>query len=290
MTAPQAVAMQWGAETLWERLVARLPGCSVEVAAECGSTNTELLERVRRAGAAGDDEAAAQPCLLVAETQTAGRGRHGRQWRARRGASLTFSLALPLQPLQPGGWSGLSLAVGVALADALEPTPAATPRIGLKWPNDLWLRDGTGAGRKLGGVLIETAGAGGQRVAVVGVGLNVLPQEADATWSSGYACLQALDPQASAPAALHAVALPLAEALLRFEREGYAAFAARYAARDLLRGQRVHTLGEPALAGVADGVDTDGALLLLDDSGTRRRISSGEVSVRLADGPGGGAC
>ena len=74
------------------------------------------------------------PCLLVAERQTAGRGRHGRPWRSTPGASLTFSLAWPLTRAD---LSGLSLAVGVALADALDAT--ATPRIGLKWPNDLWL-------------------------------------------------------------------------------------------------------------------------------------------------------
>jgi BirA family biotin operon repressor/biotin-[acetyl-CoA-carboxylase] ligase len=94
----------------------------------------------------------------VAEHQTRGRGRLGRGWGRSAGASLTFSLSLPLAPRD---WSGLSLAVGVALADALEPPlDGAVPRIGLKWPNDLWLDRRPGSGRKLGGVLIETAGRG----------------------------------------------------------------------------------------------------------------------------------
>src|SRR5436305_15350183 len=87
-----------------------------------------------------------QPCLLVAEHQTHGHGRNGRVWQAAPGASLTFSLALPLAPKD---WSGLSLAVGVALAQALDPPQAGAaasdaPRIGVKWPNDLWLPDGPG--------------------------------------------------------------------------------------------------------------------------------------------------
>ena len=116
-----------------------------------------------------------QPCLLVAEEQTRGRGRLGRGWIASAGASLTFSLALPLAPEE---WSGLSLAVGLALAEALDPMvqPGAPPRIGLKWPNDLWLVDGPGRGRKLGGILIETVSVGHRRMCVLGVGLNVLPQ------------------------------------------------------------------------------------------------------------------
>src|SRR4051812_25393713 len=96
------------------------------------------------------------PVLLVAERQTSGRGRLGRGWRSAPGESLTFSLGLKLGPAD---WSGLSLAVGVSLAETLH------PRIQLKWPNDLWVGD-----RKLGGILIETAsfgnGAQAQRYAV----------------------------------------------------------------------------------------------------------------------------
>jgi BirA family biotin operon repressor/biotin-[acetyl-CoA-carboxylase] ligase len=155
-------ALRWDLEPLRRQLAPLLPGLSVEVLAQADSTNTRLLERARTE---------AEPCLLVAEAQTAGRGRQGRAWTSAPGASLTFSLALPLAPAD---WSGLSLAVGVALADALESPagrPAETLRIGLKWPNDLWLldppQDGAGVagrsiGRKLGGVLIETVASGGR--------------------------------------------------------------------------------------------------------------------------------
>lgn len=253
----------WDAEGLWQRLQPWLPGVSVEVLATCASTNTTLLERAR----AGD----ALPCLLVAEQQTQGRGRIGRSWTSSAGASLTFSLSLPLAR---DDWRGLSLTVGVALADALEPEGS---RIGLKWPNDLWLLDAPGRGRKLGGILIETVATPAGRVAVIGVGLNVLPQVAG-DFASGYACLQEVDARASAPGALAAVALPLAQALRRFVQAGFPAFADGFARRDLLRGQRVSTTSPGVAEGVAEGVDSHGALLVRET--TLHALSSGEVSAR----------
>jgi len=298
--------LNWGAEALWQQLEPLLPGLSVEVVARLESTNTRLLDRARqfsgqrdapvtRPGQIDDGPAAGdaapspygrragdtQPCLLVAEHQTRGRGRLGRDWQSSAGLSLTFSLSLPLAPRD---WSGLSLAVGVALADALEPPTEAPPRIGLKWPNDLWLIDAPGQGRKLGGVLIETVAVGSRRMCVVGVGLNVRPQVTEGL-SSGFACLHEVDAAAGAPAALAAVAAPLILALRRFEAEGFAPFAAAYARRDLLQGQRVVTSAPEPLEGVAEGVDERGALRVR--SGTLHTLVSGEVSVRLQ---GSSAC
>jgi len=303
--------LSWGAHELWERLEPRLPGLSVEVLARVQSTNSALLERARiapgaqhaagsaagpsdeGAGRVGRRQADMQPCLLVAEHQIAGRGRGGRGWRSARGASLTFSLALPLAPAD---WSGLSLAVGVALADALQPeAPAAdTPRIALKWPNDLWLvpsadqgppADGS-LGRKLGGILIETLASGRQRLAVIGVGLNILalPEPLPAELHGRFASLSEIDPAATAPSTLARVALPLVEALQSFERDGFAVFAERFAARDLLRGHALRTSSASVPEGTARGVDARGALLLEAADGVHA-IESGEVSVRPAAGP-----
>lgn len=308
--------LAWGAEALWEALHPLLPGLSVEVAASLPSTNTTLIERARAGSrdlvSATDDDLALvrrsvesgafgrravdwQPCLLVAERQTAGRGRMGRDWHAEPLASLTFSLALPLAPAD---WSGLSLAVGVALAEALAAplAPADGQRIGLKWPNDLWLADPAAApdgppGRKLGGILIETVSTGARRLAVVGVGLNVLPPaHAEPTgWSSGLACLSEVDPSATAPAVLATVAEPLVRALLRFEREGFAPFADAFERRDLLQGRPVTTTQPGAHEGIARGVAADGSLRVETDRGAVQ-VHSGEVSVRLRPTPGGLRC
>jgi BirA family biotin operon repressor/biotin-[acetyl-CoA-carboxylase] ligase len=312
MGAGSHTPLHWGAEALWQQLEPLLPGISVEVVARLESTNTRLLERARQYGGQRDAPVTCpgpvddgghevehrqppspygrragdtQPCLLVAEHQTRGRGRLGRHWQAEAGVSLTFSLSLSLAPAD---WSGLSLAVGLALAEALDPATADTGhRIGLKWPNDLWLRDAAGGGRKLGGILIETVAVGGRRMCVVGVGLNVLPvrPQASVGLASGYACLQEIDPQASAPAALAAAAVPLVQALRRFEVQGFAPLVAAYSRRDLLLGRRISATAPEPVEGIAEGVDERGALRLR--SGTLHTLVSGEVSVRLQ---GNGAC
>jgi len=327
MSASGGQGLDWGVERLHLQLSQVMPNLAVEVVSKIASTNTALLERARvtnrlsgdfdmdglrrlPAGTAfGRRNADYQPCLLVAEQQTHGRGRQGRSWQSQPGASLTFSLAIPLAPAD---WSGFSLAVGVALAEALDPAGArdatgsspARPWIGIKWPNDLWLMPPAGAagsGRKLGGLLIETVSAGALKLAVVGVGLNVLPMSLDeAQASSGFACLHELDSTATAPSVLARVALPLVEALQQFARNGLAGFAERFAARDVLRGLQVvagvaaggeagAAAADGGISGVADGVATNGALRLITADGLREVIS-GEVSVRLARAAGETAC
>ena len=255
--SPAPAALNWGAEALWLALEPLLPGLSVEVVAQMGSTNTELLARARQSPAD-----ACKPALLVAEQQTAGRGRQGKAWQSAVGASLTFSLALPLALAD---WSGLSLAVGLALAEALDPapTPAQNPtgavRLGLKWPNDLILLDQHGQaphiGRKLGGILIETVQAGSQRIAVIGIGLNIRP--------------------------LAPGAVPLVQGLQAFERQGFAPLQPAFAQRDVLAGRLVTTSLPGLPLGRADGVDGTGTLWLQTADG-RRPVASGEVSLKPA--------
>lgn len=258
--------LHWDPETLWQQLEPKAPGLTIELLPECDSTNTRLLERARRG--------LEQPCLLVTERQTAGRGRLGRQWWAEPGGALMFSLALPLAPAD---WSGLSLAVGLVLAEALD---AEGSQIGLKWPNDLWLRH---EDRKLGGILIETVAlqapaSGTARFVVVGVGLNLAVQAPDGgTYHTGYAGLQELDARWDGPTALHRVAGPLLDALLRFERDGLLPWRSSYAGRDVLAGR---TLRAGELQGLGAGIDLEGNLLLAQPDGRRQPIGSGEVSVR----------
>jgi BirA family transcriptional regulator, biotin operon repressor / biotin---[acetyl-CoA-carboxylase] ligase len=301
MTDPQAsprlpaspLRPHWGAEALWQALVPLLPGLSIEVVQSLDSTNSELTDRLRsasrvqqvpgdRRGGRVDD---LFPQMLVAIHQTAGRGRLGRRWHSTPGSSLTFSLALPLQRAD---WSGLSLAVGRAVAEALDPDGQ---RVGLKWPNDLVLREPDDAtatdkrhplGRKLGGILIESVTVGEQRAAVIGIGVNVIPQPvAEADYGAG--ALAELWPEATPQDALARIGEPLVRTLVAFERDGFAPLQAAYARRDVLRGRVVRTTDATLPDGVATGVDADGALQVTGN-GQVRRIVSGEVSVRLAGG------
>jgi BirA family biotin operon repressor/biotin-[acetyl-CoA-carboxylase] ligase len=114
-------------------------------------------------------------------------------------------------------------------------------------------------------------------VAVIGIGLNVAPL-AGATFDTGFACLQEIDAQATAPGALSTLAAPLLRALQRFEAAGFAAFAADFARRDLLRGRRITAATAGIDDGVAEGVDRRGALLVR--AGILHALVSGEVSVR----------
>lgn len=231
----------------------------MEVLPELDSTNSELMRRAR----AGQFD----PVLLVAQRQTAGRGRLGRSWQSGAQEALTFSLGLPLQPHD---WSGLSLAVGLSVAEALHPA------LQLKWPNDLWLQ-----GRKLAGILIETASVGEIRYAVIGIGINITTPGATGL-STPPAALSELLPGVDAPAALARIAMPLITAVRRFETDGFAALQPSFNKRDALYGQVVQC--SDGTVGVARGVDALGALLVHTDSGVKK-ITSAEVSVRPSGVP-----
>lgn len=250
--------MSWTEEL--DALRAQLAGVAVELVAEVDSTNSELLRRARAGGL--------QPTLLIAKAQSAAHGRMGRPWVAEPDGALTFSLALPLAP---ASWSGLSLAIGLALADALHPD------IRIKWPNDLLVR-----GRKLAGILIEIAGGW----AVIGVGLNIRAPAADSATAAALAAhgvqaawLDELLPGITAPTALFRCAVPLSLAARSFERDGFAPLQQRFAARDALAGLPV-TLSN-GTQGTACGVAPDGALRVRGAQGTIE-IRSGAISVRPA--------
>ena len=246
---------RWPAEAIWETVAPLLPGFTVEILPEIDSTNTELMRRAR----AGQTE----PVLLVAESQTAGRGRLGRDWRSAPGASLTFSMSLPLALAD---WSGLSLAVGLSLATSLHPD------IGLKWPNDLWWQE-----RKLAGILIETAALGAARQVVIGVGVNLAPPPDADGLRTPAAGLQELLPAMDPGATLGRLVEPLVRTLKSFETSGFLPFVASYRERDVLQGREV--VLSDGVQGVARGVDTDGALLVHTAAGLQR-VTSSDVSVR----------
>ena len=234
MSAP----IRWPAEAVWEAVSPLLAGFTVEVVSEIDSTNTELMRRAR----AGQLD----PVLLVAEHQTAGRGRLGRQWCS--------------GSIEPGG-----ARLGLSIVDSLHPD------LQLKWPNDVWWQS-----RKLAGILIETASLGDVRFAVVGVGINIAPRDGQGL-STPPASLSELLPGIDAPATLLRVAQPLVRAIQRFEIHGFAALRTAFHGRDLLYGQTVRC--SDGLTGVARGVDASGALLVHSENGVKA-ITSAEVSVR----------
>jgi BirA family biotin operon repressor/biotin-[acetyl-CoA-carboxylase] ligase len=239
----------------------------VEVVAQTGSTNADLLARAAQL---------ARPTLLIAEHQSAGRGRAGRSWLSAAGGSLTFSLAWKFAG-PPQRLLGLPLAVGVALAEAIA---ALDVPVRLKWPNDL-LKDGS----KLAGILIETQGAAeGGTWAVIGVGLNLrMPDELEERIGRAVAAapwLAGMERDVLMAALLDA----LAAAMEQFELAGFGAFRARWDALHAWRGLPVAIVDHGAVLqqGVAVGVDDSGRLLL-DTDGGRVAVLAGDVSLRLRD-------
>jgi len=245
---------------------------ALQVAWTVDSTNTRLLRQpTPERGCA----------VLLAERQSAGRGRRGRAWASPLAAHLYLSVARRFRG-GLGRLGGLSLVAGVAAAEAL--AGLGLP-VRLKWPNDLVLDDGDGMPiRKLGGLLVEGGGehAGPVR-AVVGLGLNVRMPAAAATaidqpWGDLAGWMDRVPDRNRLAAALLGRLLP---ALRRFDEAGLAPFLARHAAFDALAGREVLVDdGGCRLAGTALGLAADGALQVRMADGATRAFHAGEVSVR----------
>ncbi|MEX5746644.1 biotin--[acetyl-CoA-carboxylase] ligase [Massilia sp. X63] len=242
-------------------------GVAVEVVPQTGSTNADLLARAPQL---------LEPVLLVAEHQTAGRGRAGRSWLSSSENSLTFSLAWKFDG-GPQALSGLPLAVGVALGEALGRLGV---QVQLKWPNDV-LKDGD----KLAGILVETQSApAGGIWAVIGIGLNlVMPDEVEAQLgrsAAGAPWLARMERDVLVATLLDA----LADALRLFARQGFAVFSARWNLLHAWQGRSVVILdnGQVLQEGLAAGVDDTGRLLL-DTAHGRTTVLAGDVSLRLGE-------
>ena len=243
----------------------------LRVVAATGSTNADLMANASRLPSGH---------VLAAETQTAGRGRRGREWHSQAGSSLTFSLLWKFR-CGSDGLSGLSLAVGLAVVRALD--RCAADAVMIKWPNDLVAQCGA-EWAKLGGILIETAAAtNGPATAVIGIGLNVDAGAAPAAMAQAATSLAALGRTASRNLLLARMLEELATVLTGFEAGGFAPFAAHWNARHAYRGQAVTLSGDSVttIAGIAREADAQGALLV-ETPGGLKRVISGEVSLRPA--------
>ena len=235
----------------WLRTALALPWRCLEVVDKTGSTNADLIARAT----AGED---INGVVLIAEHQTAGRGRSGRSWSAAPRAQLTLSVGVGVADMPTSSWGWLPLAAGLAVADAVE--AAAGVDAALKWPNDVLAGDG-----KLAGILAEVAA----RAIVVGIGLNVTLRADEVG-----------EPQVSSLVDL-GVAEPnrtdLAAELLRRLGE----WVSRWRAGDQRLmdeyRSRCTTIGSPVRAVLPGGRELVGTALSVDDQGRLRIDTQSEV-------------
>lgn len=271
-----------------DKLRASLPGewqseiDVLEVLPQIPSTNTRVLELLK----SGEYQ---RCCICTAESQTAGRGRRGRQWVSPFAQNIYLSLSWRFEQ-GVVATEGLSLAVGVAIVDALD--KVGVQGAALKWPNDV-LYDG----RKLGGVLLEITGdMSGECHVVVGLGLNVamslsrsLTQDSaqgqassqiDQPWVDIHEILNGSPPSRTAlVSALLAELLPL---LSSYERRGFSEYMDRWQAHAAFVGEQVSvSTGSKSTCGTMLGVASNGALQLMVD-GECKEFVGGEVSLRVA--------
>jgi BirA family biotin operon repressor/biotin-[acetyl-CoA-carboxylase] ligase len=231
----------------------------------CDSTNTQLMLRAAQGAPSGT--------VLGTCHQSAGRGRRGRSWLSSPDASLSFSLLWRL----PTGTSldGLSLAVGLAVAQALEGLGANS--IQLKWPNDIWYQY-----RKLGGILIEMVPSDAGTSLVIGIGLNL---RQDPAWTpfidQAYTALSEAGLNAARELVLGALLCELAQVLDAFAKTGFEPLCAHWCARNALYGQTVSIHTERTVqTGRCGHTDRLGALLIHQEDATTLRITHGDVSLR----------
>ncbi|MGJ7462624.1 biotin--[acetyl-CoA-carboxylase] ligase [Halomonas sp. MA07-2] len=235
------------------------------------SSNAFLRERF--------DQGAGHGEVCLVEQQSAGRGRRGRTWSTPWGRSLMLSLGWRVES-GVTALEGLSLAAGVVLAKVLERHGVA-PR--LKWPNDVLLAGPGGDLGKLAGILVEVTGdTAGPCTVVIGMGINVdLPPAFRKGLDQPAAAIHDQAPGLSR----NELAVELVEGLLalmgNFEKEGFAVWQAAWNERHAFAGHEVDVVrGQQREQAVAEGVDAAGNLLVRQQ-GERRRLSGGEISLRV---------
>lgn len=227
------------------------------------STNLRAIQEARAGAPEGT--------LVIAEAQTAGRGRLGRRWYAPAGSSLLFSLIL-YPPLKPQEAAQLTMLTGLAVAEAIESLTGLA--VSLKWPNDILIR-----GRKVGGILTEASSTSEKLdYVVVGIGLNVnfraseLPEMA----TPATTLFDELGCEVSRLQLLQAILARLEARYLRL-RSGER-FQAEWAGKLETIGQYVEVAGADGIQrGWARGVSEDGALIVEREDGQIAQLSAGEV-------------
>ena len=235
------------------------------------STNSQLMQKLK------DGVVPEKGSVLVAEAQTAGRGRRGKQWFSPFGCNLYFSMYWQLeQGIQAA--MGLSLVVGLAVAKVLQQQWQLPVR--LKWPNDLYIEH-----KKLGGILVELAGqTHAQCDVVIGLGLNIrMPDQTDKAVDQPWADLtsalgKAVDRNLLVALLQHQLVLDLQH----FSQQGFASYAQEFNLLDQFAGEQVTlSSGSQTMTGLCAGVDAQGGLVL-DINGQKQSFYGGELSLRKA--------
>jgi len=243
---------------------------SVEVLFVCPSTNQYLLE--------GLDKHKFKNKVVLAESQTQGRGRRGRDWVSPFASNVYMSVLWYLD-ISIAEMAGLSLVVAISVAQALQ--KCGVQNVQLKWPNDIYVE-----GEKLAGVLLELRGESNSPChAVIGMGVNVMmPMDAAADIDQPWVDMQQLLKRKVNRNEVAAIILnELIPRLQQFNQGGFAGFISQWKPLDLLEGNTVNIMGHMHLnGGIARGVDENGALLVEHD-GKVQPLYSGEVSIRLND-------
>ncbi|MGF1727899.1 bifunctional biotin--[acetyl-CoA-carboxylase] ligase/biotin operon repressor BirA [Photobacterium nomapromontoriensis] len=249
-----------------DTILAQVECSSLDVIPVIDSTNQYLLDRIGQLP---------QGAVCLAEYQELGRGRRGRQWLSPFGSNLYLSMYWRLDAGMAAAM-GLSLVVGVAIAEALQQLGADEIRV--KWPNDLYYRD-----RKLAGILVEMTGQAGDAAhLVIGMGLNIaMPEQAGLNiaqqWTNLSQACRCLPSRNDLAAALIA---KLDQTLRQYEEHGLDGFIDRWNRLDNFLDRPVKLLiGERVVEGVARGINSQGALLLETEQGITPYIG-GEISLR----------
>lgn len=245
----------------------------IDIHAQIDSTNRYLLEQSRSQNTTG--------WVCLAEQQTAGKGRRGREWVSPFGHNIYLSLAWQFPQGGVAALSGLSLAIGVAVIRALQ--AQGIDGLGLKWPNDIYA-----LGKKLGGILIEVSGeTDGSCHAVIGVGLNLfLPAHKANSINQAWTDIKQLTGHSPARNQLVAELLQqLLSVVADFETRGIQYYVDEWRDYDCLNGSLATLfIGQQRVVGTVVGVDDNGLLLIEKQDGTIQAFASGEVSFNAVSG------
>ncbi|MTB40097.1 MULTISPECIES: bifunctional biotin--[acetyl-CoA-carboxylase] ligase/biotin operon repressor BirA [unclassified Providencia] len=247
----------------------QVQGSHVIVEPVIDSTNQYMLNRIPSLQS-GDT------CL--AEYQSAGRGRRGRQWVSPFGCNLYLSMYWKLDQ-GPAAAVGLSLVVGIVIAKTLN--KISKGKVKVKWPNDLYLND-----KKLAGILVELTGKTGDAAhIIIGIGINIgmekknidKEKSINQEWASLVDEVENIERNELSASIINA----LKEALILFEKEGLAPFLESWFELDNFLGRKVKLLiGDKIITGIEKGIDQQGALLLQHDNGDIIPYIGGEISLR----------